>query len=144
MDLHDRYVALLEAIKGEPVRSIRKFCRVCGRLIDEPIPKVGNICPNCKREHERERARAYYYKHPELVRARNREIYSENKSVAAVRAKSHQLFPIAQTCVVRGCQEIGDRHHPDETDPTRIVWLCKKHHKLWHLDKLPIDRIGGD
>lgn len=139
VDLLDRYAELMRVINECPLGRV---CRVCRREIDQPIKGVGNMCRDCYREREKIRARAYYYKHPELIRARAKEKYRKEKNKASVRAKSNYLFPVPQLCIVEDCGEMGIRHHPDENDPTRIAWLCPQHHKQWHLGRLPIERIG--
>lgn len=41
------------------------------------------------------------------------------------------------------CRECGssenlEAHHPDYTDPRRVVWLCRTHHKALHRSLGPI------
>ncbi len=42
-------------------------------------------------------------------------------------AKKHN--PIPQTCIIDGCEEIGERHHPDYSKPHEVVWICRYHHR---------------
>ena len=30
-------------------------------------------------------------------------------------------------------------HHPDYTQPTKVMWLCPTHHKEWHKNNKVID-----
>lgn len=46
------------------------------------------------------------------------------------RSQANELYPKAQECIFKGCNELGERHHPDYTKGEDIVWLCKKHHNL--------------
>jgi hypothetical protein len=46
---------------------------------------------------------------------------------------AQRLFPIRQKCFVKGCQEIGERHHHDYDKPREITWVCRYHHmELFH------------
>jgi hypothetical protein len=38
---------------------------------------------------------------------------------------------IPAPCMVCGCQK-AEAHHEDYTDATKILWLCKEHHRQWH------------
>lgn len=35
----------------------------------------------------------------------------------------------------RRCGKRAEMHHPDYTKPTKVVWLCKRHHITTHLTK---------
>ena len=41
-------------------------------------------------------------------------------------------FPSREPCSIVSCTNIGERHHPDYSEPYKIVWLCRKHHKELH------------
>ena len=45
-------------------------------------------------------------------------------------------FPTRELCSVNGCQNLGERHHPDYSKPYEIVWLCRYHHKSLHASML--------
>ena len=51
---------------------------------------------------------------------------------AQARWLASKAHPEQQQCCVPGCSSIGHRHHYDYEKPTRIVWLCRKHHKMLH------------
>ena len=54
------------------------------------------------------------------------------KERAAIQHKAASAFPERQECSIKGCEEPGERHHPDYSKPTEIIWLCKKHHEMVH------------
>ncbi len=41
-------------------------------------------------------------------------------------------YPRGRRCSVDGCKVKGERHHIDYSDPTAIIWLCRKHHAELH------------
>jgi hypothetical protein len=45
---------------------------------------------------------------------------------------ANKVYPIRQICSVVGCNELGERHHPDYDKPLKIIWLCRNHHKEYH------------
>lgn len=46
-----------------------------------------------------------------------------------------QKIPIS-TCSISGCNEKGERHHPDYSKPLDVVSLCRKHHMDLHNNRL--------
>lgn len=42
-------------------------------------------------------------------------------------AKKHNKIP--QKCEIEGCDKIGERHHPDYSQPRLIEWICRSHHR---------------
>ena len=52
------------------------------------------------------------------------------------RWQANHYYPEGQMCSIKGCVEIGERHHPDYANGKDIIWLCKKHHNLlYHANK---------
>ncbi len=47
------------------------------------------------------------------------------------RKNALKMFPEACPCAICGDLE-AERHHPDYSKPTKIVWLCKRHHEELH------------
>ena len=45
-------------------------------------------------------------------------------------AKYHN--PVRKICCVKKCTDMGERHHFDYSKPKEIIWLCKKHHEMFH------------
>ena len=60
---------------------------------------------------------------------KSRNLYPE-KRIAGYMAYSN--FKNAEICSIEGCQEEGQRHHPDYSKPLDIVWLCREHHTKEH------------
>ena len=73
------------------------------------------VRPKPNRKHRREYERRYYGENPPTHRSLARRAY-----------------PVRQNCQVKGCNELGKRHHEDWRRPLDIVWLCQKHHVQWH------------
>lgn len=46
--------------------------------------------------------------------------------------KAKRLHKIRQECCIKGCTELGERHHSDYNNPSFIIWLCRKHHNIFH------------
>jgi hypothetical protein len=80
--------------------------------------------PPINREKRREYERRYYREHPPKERR--------------LAGKEH---PVRKTCQVKGCAELGERHHEDYDRPSDIVWLCHKHHVQWHNSTQTIGEI---
>lgn len=49
-----------------------------------------------------------------------------------VKQKAKIAHPLRLFCRVDGCNELGERHHPDYSKPLEIVWLCREHHLREH------------
>lgn len=61
---------------------------------------------------------------------KNKEKRKEYQKILRIAKKSN---PIAQKCIVDGCDCIGERHHPDYSKPEEIIWVCRKHHlNIYH------------
>ncbi len=90
-----------------------------GRAVREKsLQREGNI------KRARLRSKAYYEKHPERFKA------------AQVASRIHKGEEI---CLVDGCNETGERHHPDYTIPEMILWLCRSHHLRLHNGWIDFD-----
>lgn len=72
------------------------------------------VTPKPNRKHRREYERRYYKENPPIERQLARRAY-----------------PVRQTCQVKGCDGLGERHHPNYTKPLDILWLCHEHHVQW-------------
>jgi hypothetical protein len=73
------------------------------------------------------------YKDKEKSREAYRKWLSRNKDKISeyrkILYKAKKANPIAQECVIEGCQSIGERHHPDYSKPEEIIWICREHHR---------------
>lgn len=76
------------------------------------------------------------HKDIEKRRETYRNWYSRNKQKASEYKKitwlAKKYNPVLKNCSYRGCTKLGQRHHPDYSKPSEIVWLCKEHHELEH------------
>jgi len=68
----------------------------------------------------------------ERLSEHQKEYRKDNQEKIKAQRLAITVYPISQTCSVVGCNEIGERHHPDYSKPLDIVWLCKKHHEEIH------------
>ena len=69
-------------------------------------------------------------------RKRNKNAYRKKKAIQALARIRNKK---RQKCSIKKCNTIGDRHHPDYSQPKEIIWLCKKHHNIIHSN--PIKRL---
>ena len=69
-------------------------------------------------------------------RERNKDAYKKKKIIQTL-ARIHNKE--RKKCSIKGCNKVGERHHSDYSKPKEIIWLCKKHHQIIHLN--PIKRL---
>lgn len=92
---------------------------------DQPQRPSGRYC----REHHNAYMREW--------RAAGHEHLSEfQKQQARTRSYTHVLVSRGKLAVLP-CRECAgtenvEAHHPDYSDPRRVVWLCRTHHKALH------------
>ncbi len=55
-----------------------------------------------------------------------------NKEKVVAQNRARWLYPDAQPCSIENCELMGERHHSDYSQPDKITWLCRKHHKEHH------------
>ena len=65
-----------------------------------------------------------------------RRYREKNKHRIKAQKIANKAHPIKQICSVIGCNELGERHHSNYDEPLEIIWLCRKHHKELHNNKL--------
>lgn len=54
-------------------------------------------------------------------------------------SKAKAGYPQSENCEVKGCKEIGHRHHEDYNRAFEVNWLCATHHGVYHNDnELPL------
>jgi len=126
------YLRLYCGIMG--IEPPPKRCRVCGGELDTKYisRKCGYLCLTCYRRRNKQRAKEYYERHPDKMKAYNKMVYMNYPQKCRARAQANYLYPVRQVCEVEGCQELGQRHHPDYNRPGDIVWLCAVHDKAEH------------
>ena len=69
---------------------------------------------------------------------KNSEKHKENSKRQKQAAR---LYPIRQECSIDNCDNIGERHHPDNNKPKEIAWLCKRHHEDFHIKPIRYCKI---
>lgn len=57
-----------------------------------------------------------------------------NYEKCTARIKASRVFKVPGKCSVDGCDNIGEKHHPDYNRPLDIVYLCKLHHVKLHQE----------
>ena len=62
-------------------------------------------------------------------KARNPE---KRRKYVRVQSLARYHHPTREKCSFPGCEEIGERHHPNYERPSVIIWLCKRHHEGVH------------
>lgn len=90
-------------------------CSGCGGVRDREGQR---LCAVCHATYQREWKRKKTREHRELVRGRSR--------ISAWRGKLKH-----EPCTVCGNPN-SELHHPDHEMPNLTVWLCRRHHMLWH------------
>ena len=65
----------------------------------------------------------------------------DNKIKIQAHISANKKFKKLKICSISGCNNIGEKHHPDYSKPFDIVFLCTKHHKFEH--RIHTDYIQG-
>lgn len=50
---------------------------------------------------------------------------------------------VKQSCRYPGCGKAAQMHHPDYSEPLRVIWLCHEHHRLVHSSEEAAARVDG-
>ncbi len=90
--------------------NLEAFCRHCNTI------KMRSY-----RERNREKVNLIAYKS-----------MSNHPKECNARSLSNYYYPKRQVCSLDGCNQMGERHHPDYSNPSLIIWLCPKHHRELH------------
>jgi len=94
-----------------------------------------------------EKVKQWCEDNPEKIKANSKKSSKKykNNNLEKIKAQSiaNRAYPISQICSVAGCNEIGERHHPDYDKPLEIIWLCRKHHKELHEYLKNNNRLRG-
>lgn len=91
-------------------------------------------------EKSREKDRALYARRKDKI-AENRKLtkdYIQARTWVNNSIRDGKL--IRQKCQIKTCDNVGEAHHSDYTEPQKLQWFCKKHHAAWH--KLFIAEYG--
>ncbi len=112
--------------------QLLKRCTVCKQV--RPLAEFNKnkstpsgleyFCKNCNVL----RFRSYYKNNPDKCRAIANKSMHKHKDRMQARSIANHYYPIAKTCSIINCNDLGERHHEDYAKPKTIVWLCRKHH----------------
>jgi hypothetical protein len=102
-------------------------------------------------DYDKNRNRKWYLENKELVAARVKEWKTQNKGSYyesnrkwtnnnPEKRRAHWIkenavrsgFLVKQPCSVCGTTNFIDAHHPDYTEPLKVIWLCRLHHGELH------------
>ena len=61
-----------------------------------------------------------------------RESYPPELVRSFIRSAARRDTAWIETCSVFGCYEPAERHHISYAHPHLFIWLCRKHHAVWH------------
>ena len=115
-------------------------CSVCGEIKDrEQFSRASSLkrgrvykCKDCQKAYKRQ----HYLKNKEdyTNKRRNRH-YNSIKN----KANSFVDYAIRKGKLTRQpCEECGaektEAHHDDYAKPLEVRWLCRSHHRQWHVD----------
>lgn len=76
------------------------------------------------------KARQWRAKNPKRMREILYTSMAKHRDRQNARSLAHFHFRQRQVCSIKGCNELGERHHPNYSNPKEIIWLCKEHHNL--------------
>ena len=72
------------------------------------------------------------YSQSDKGKARSKRYKNKSKAKVSAQNKAAYLNPKLETCSIKGCVSIGERHHPNYSKAEQIIWLCRKHHLMIH------------
>lgn len=115
-------------------------CSVCLELKDEEAfalfaaSKRGRVykCKECSKVYKRQ----HYLKNKENYAAKKRSRQrnsSKHKSVSAVYHAIKAGKLVRQPCEECGAEK-AEAHHDDYAKPLEVRWLCRSHHRQWHVE----------
>lgn len=85
--------------------------------------------PRDRGEHQRLCLSCHAHYQSQWRRARTRLYRAAMRAVARLAAREGRV--VVQPCAV--CGSIDSQiHHPDHELPLFTIWLCRRHHMLWH------------
>lgn len=88
---------------------------------------------------KRKNKRDWYKRHKEEVAERWQRWYADNKHKQSAHNIVRQAL-LKGVMTKEPCVQCGntttDAHHPDYSEPLKVIWLCRKHHQLLHRELL--------
>jgi hypothetical protein len=114
-------------VRAEAKHGRQASCKPCQRQVNRK-----NRQENAELYAQTDRK--YYQKNKQRYKERDSR-YSKNKTKAASAAN----YAIKKGKITRQpCEECGaekaDAHHDDYAKPLEVRWLCRSHHRQWHVD----------
>lgn len=138
-----------ECKKNYPLSSFTK-----GNDKDHKTYRCKNCAKRYRKNHSfraRENRRKYFLKNREKERLYRKNYYQEHREEALLKVKRFQIDEPEKykarnsanyakkigklqpkPCSVCGNLEIN-MHHNNYSEPLKVVWLCRKHHKRLHI-----------
>ena len=125
-------------------RGLRVFglkrCTICKRVL--PLEyfhrnriRWDGLTAFCK-ECNVEKSRIYREGNRDKINGYGRKSHRNHKDRSYTRTASNRRYPDRQICSIEGCFELGEKHHPDYSNPDGFTWLCRKHHAELHAKAL--------
>ena len=72
------------------------------------------------------------YDASEKGRARHEKYRLKNSNKINAEQMARYYHKNQEKCSIKGCLNIGERHHEDYKKVDDIIWLCRKHHLKIH------------
>jgi len=119
---HNQAMYRYGSVEGKAI--VKSVCKGkgCRKVVNSN--RGGEYCSEkCRRSQPDRKKNAY--KAVKDWRSRNLDEARRRDSLGK---RTKRRFPDVEVCVIEGCEDIGERHHPDYDKPYEIVWLCKDHH----------------
>ena len=100
--------------------------------------------PNCKSMFEikfgklfcsrkcKEKYRQHSTLNGRIARNKRKTRFNKRHPLMALARTLAKRFVEREECAIRGCGELGSRHHPDYRKPLEVVFLCQEHHQEHH------------
>ena len=110
-------------------RGRQSQCKECRRELNKKYKEENREkCLELSRDHYKRNKESY------IERARLRSKNSvKSKAVSKVNAALKAGKLVRQPCEECGAEK-ADAHHDDYAKPLEVRWLCRSHHRQWHVD----------
>jgi len=102
----------------------------------EKNPEYHRIWQQNNRKKLRKIQKKYYENNRDKYLYIFAQYREKNQEKIIAQRLSNKLYPSRQICNLSVCNKLGERHHPDYSKPSEIIWLCRRHHKEKHINGL--------
>ena len=75
------------------------------------------------------RMRLFRKTHRQLINENGRKSRIKYPERQRCRSKANYFIKGNELCSIKGCNRLGEKHHPDYNNPLQIIWLCRRHHR---------------